>query len=52
MAPQLPNTMHRPQAIGIAFAVIGLLVCGVATQPIKTQRGGRGLGLRWPPFDD
>ena len=50
MAPPLPNTMRRPRAIGLAFAVVGSLVWGVAMQPIKKQRGGRGLGLRWPPF--
>ena len=26
------------------------LVLGAETQPIKKQRGGRGLGLRWLPF--
>ncbi len=50
MAPPLPNTMRRPRAIGLVFAVIGSLVWGVAMQPIKKQRGGRGLGLRWPSF--
>ena len=26
------------------------LVLGAEMQPIKKQRGGRGLGLRWLPF--
>ncbi len=28
MAPPLPNAMRRPQAIGVALAVVGLLAWG------------------------
>jgi hypothetical protein len=35
----------KARAIGLGGATVGSLVWGVATQPIKKQRGGRGLGL-------
>ena len=41
----------KARAIGLGGAAVGSLVWGVATQPIENQRGGRGLGLRWPPID-
>ena len=50
MAPPFPNTMCRPRAIGLAFAVIGLLVWRGENRGIEKQRGGQGLGLRWLPF--
>jgi len=45
MVPPLPNTMRRPRAIGLAFAVVGSLVWGVAMQPIKNREGGEVLAL-------
>ena len=45
MAPPLPNTMHRPRAIGLAFAVVGLLVWGIARQPSKNRERGEVLVL-------
>ena len=45
--PAVPPT-HG--AIGCALAASLSLVWGVETQPIEKQRGGRGLGLRWPLF--
>jgi hypothetical protein len=35
MAPLLPNAMRRPQAIGVALAVIGLLAWGGKIRGIK-----------------
>ena len=35
MAPLLPNTMRKPQAIGLAFAVIGSLAWGVKMRGVK-----------------
>ena len=45
MVSPLPNTMRRPRAVGLAFAVVGLLVWGVAMQPIKDREGGGVLAL-------
>ena len=45
MAPPLPNTMRRPRAVGLGFAVVGSLVWGVATQPIKNREGGKVVAL-------
>jgi hypothetical protein len=28
MVPPLPNAVWRPRAVGVALAVVGLLVCG------------------------
>jgi len=36
--------------IGCTLAAPLSLVLGAEMQPIKKQRGGRGLSLRWPPF--
>ena len=40
----------KARAIGLAGAAVGSLVLGAEMQPIEKQRGGWGLGLRWPPF--
>ena len=40
----------KARAIGCALAAPLSLVLGAEMQPIKKQRGGRGLSLRWPPF--
>ncbi len=50
MAPPLPMGPIMTPAIGCALAAPLFLVWGIETQPIKKQRGGWGLGLRWPPF--
>jgi hypothetical protein len=50
LAPILSTVIQRPRAVGVALAVIGLLVWGGLVTLIEKQRGGRGLGLRWPPF--
>ncbi len=49
MALPLPIAMLRRRAIGVALAVVGLLVGGFwSLRSINRQRGR--LGLRWPPF--
>ena len=35
MAPPLPDTIHRPRAVGLALAVIGLLAWGGKMRGIK-----------------
>ena len=50
MAPPLPMVPCKARAIVLGGAAVGSLVLGAETQPIKKQRGGRGLGLRWLPF--
>jgi hypothetical protein len=35
MAPPLPNAIRRPQAVGLALAVIGLLAWGGEMRGIK-----------------
>ena len=52
MAPPLPMVPCKARAVGCALAAPLSLVWCVEMQLIKKQRGGRGLGLRWPPFDD
>ena len=51
MAPPLPMGPSMTPAIGCALAAPPFLVWGIETQPIEKQRGGWGLGLRWPLFD-
>jgi hypothetical protein len=50
MAPPLPIAMWRRRAIGVAIAVVVLLVWGGLVTKIEIERGGGRLGLRWPPF--
>jgi hypothetical protein len=38
--------------VGFGGAMAGLPVWGTEKRSIEKQRDGRGLGLRWPPFDD
>ncbi len=42
MAPLLPNAMRRPQAVGVALAVVGLLAWGGKIRGIESLAlGGR-----------
>ena len=50
MAPPLPIAMRRRRAIGVALAVVGLLVWGGLVTKIEIERGGGRHGLKWPPF--
>ena len=50
MAPPLPIAMWRRRAIGVALAVVGLLVWGGLVTKIEIERGGGRHGLKWPPF--
>ena len=50
LAPIISTVARRPRAVGVALAVVGLLVWGGLVTFFEKQRGGRGLGLRWPPF--
>jgi len=50
MAPPLPMVPCKARAIGFGGATVGSLVFGAEMQPIKKQRGGRVLSLRWLPF--
>jgi len=50
MAPSLPMVPCKAHAIGFGGAAVGFLVLGAEMQPIKKQRGGRVLSLRWSPF--
>ncbi len=50
MAPPLPIAMWRRRAIGVALAVVGLLVLGGLVTKIEIERGGGRHGLKWPPF--
>ncbi len=50
MAPPLPMGPCKARAFGLGGAAVGSLVLGAEMQPIKKERGGRGLGLRWLPF--
>ena len=42
--------MRRRRAIGVALAVVGLLVWGGLVTKIDIERGGGRHGLKWPPF--
>jgi hypothetical protein len=42
--------MWRRGAIGVALAVVGLLVWGGLVTKIEIERGGGRHGLKWPPF--
>ncbi len=50
MVPPLPNARRRPQAVGLALAVVDLLPWGGEMRGIKKIERGGCLGLRWPPF--
>ena len=50
MVPPLPMGPCKARAFGLGGAAVGSLVFGAETQPIKKQRGGRDLDLRWLPF--
>ena len=50
MAPPLPIAMRRRRAIGVALAVVGLLVWGGLVTNIEIERGGGRHGLKWPLF--
>jgi hypothetical protein len=45
MAPPLSMGPCKARAFGLGGVAVGSLVLGAETQPIKKQRGGRGLGL-------
>ena len=49
-----PTPIGKGQACGVGFALsaISSLVWGAEKRPIKKQRDGWGLGLRWLPFDN
>jgi len=50
MAPPIPMVPCKARAIGFGGAAVGSLVLGAEMQPIKKQRGGWVLSLRWPLF--
>jgi hypothetical protein len=45
MAPPLPNSICRLQAIGLAIDVVGSLIWGCKTRGIKKYRGAGALAL-------
>ena len=45
MALPLPMGPCKACVFGLGGAIVGSLVLGAEMQPIKKQRGGRGLGL-------
>jgi len=46
-----PMDSYKARGIGCALAIVGSFVGGAKTQPLKKQREGQGLGLRWLPFE-
>jgi len=43
---------RKAPVVGFGGAMAGLPVWVSEKRPIKKQRDGRGLGLRWPLFND
>ena len=51
MAPLIPNAMRRPQAVGIAYAVVGLLAWRGEMRGVKNRlERGDACALGWLPF--
>jgi hypothetical protein len=50
LAPIISTVIQRPLAVGVALAVVGLLVWGGLVTLIEKLREGGRHGLRWPPF--
>ena len=51
LVPPIPIGQRQARGVGLALSTIGSLVWGAKKRPIKKQRDGRGLDLRWPRFD-
>jgi hypothetical protein len=52
LVPPIPISQGQARGIGFALSAIGSLVWGAKKRPIKKQRNGQGLGLRWPRIDN
>ena len=51
LAPPIPISPGKARGVGLALSTTGSLVWGAKERPIKKQRDGWGLDLRWPRFD-
>ncbi len=51
LTPLLPIGPYKAHGVGCALAIVDSFIWGAKMQPLKKQREGRGLSLRWPPFE-
>ena len=52
LAPPIPIGQGQARGVGFSLSAIGSLVWVAKKRPIKKQRDGQGLGLRWPRIDN
>ena len=52
LVPPIPIGQEQAHGVGFALSTIGSLVWVAKKRPIKKQRDGQGLGLRWLLFNN
>ena len=52
LVPPIPIGQGQAHGVGFALSAIGSLVWGTKKRPLKKQRDGLGLGLRWPRINN